>query len=133
MEQNIYKLNDSAILPAGMKELYTNALFKMENEHPGATNYLNLLAASHDFISPQMAADLIGIKLSDFRNRILSACLELLYENPLTEQVEDYQLFHESLREYLKETYPKEISEWNEKLTAYCSHWIDERRSSVAR
>ena len=131
LEQNIYKLNDSDILPAGMKELYTNALFKMENEHPGATNYLNLLAASHDFISPQMAADLIGIKLSDFRNRILSACLELLYENPLTEQVEDYQLFHESLREYLKETYPKEISEWNEKLSYYCSHWIDEKGDQV--
>ena len=131
LEHNIYKLNDSTILPTGMKELYTNALFKMENEHPGATNYLNLLAASHDFISPQMAADLIGIKLSDFRNRILSACLELLYENPLTEQVEDYQLFHESLREYLKETYPKEISEWNEKLSAYCSLWIDEKGDQV--
>jgi hypothetical protein len=45
--------------------------------------------------------------------------------------VEDYQLFHESLREYLKETYPKEISEWNEKLAAYCSHWIDEKGDQV--
>ena len=56
LERKEYALNDATILPNGMKELYVNALHRIENEHPGVINYLNLLAATHDSISAAMAA-----------------------------------------------------------------------------
>jgi hypothetical protein len=129
LEQKIYRLNQSTELPNGMKELYEKALYKMETEFSGTINYLNLLAASHDFVSKEMAADLFGMKPSEFEQRILAGCSELLYENSITTSVEDYQLFHESLREYLKEKYNSEISEWNEKIADYCKDWQEENKN----
>ena len=128
LEQKIYQLNKSSDLPKGMTELYDNALVKMENDFPGTTNYLNLLAAANDFVSIEMAAELIGIQVSEFKNCILSVCSELLFENPITTTVEDYQLFHESLREYLKEKYSTEINQWNEQLADYCKDWQEENK-----
>ena len=128
LEKKIYQLNKSSDLPKGMTELYDNALVKMENDFPGTTNYLNLLAAANDFVSIEMAAELVGMQVSEFKNRILSVCSELLFENPITTTVEDYQLFHESLREYLKEKYSTEIKQWNEKLADYCKDWQEENK-----
>ena len=128
LEQKIYQLNKSSDLPKGMTELYDNALVKMEKDFPGTTNYLNLLAAANDFVSIEMAAELIAMQVSEFKNRILSVCSELLFENPITTNVEDYQLFHESLREYLKEKYSTEINQWNEKLADYCKDWQEENK-----
>jgi len=54
---------------------------------------------------------------------MLYACLEFLYENPLTEGVEDYQLFHESLREYLSKTYTAELNNCNERICNWSLAW----------
>lgn len=127
LEQKIYQLNKSLSLPKEIGKLYKNALLKMEKDFPRTTNYLNLLAAANDFVSVEMAATLLGMNASQFES-ILSVCSEFLFENPITTTVEDYQLFHESLREYLKEKYSNEINEWNEKLADYCKDWQEENK-----
>lgn len=123
LEQNIYKLNSASTLPKGMDELYENALMRLEKEFSGAVNFLLYLAAAKDFVSPELAAVWIKTPLSILRNQLISACLEFLYENPLTESLEDYQLFHESLREYLSKKYVLELQECKERICDWAAAW----------
>ncbi len=126
LEQNIYKLNQISTLPKGMDELYQAALFRLEKENPGAINFLIYLTAAKDFVSAELAASWIQTDSSDLRNRLLFACLEFLYENPLTESVEDYQLFHESLREYLSKHYKEELQNCLERICDWSLQWKTE-------
>lgn len=123
LEQDIYKLNQVSTLPKGMDDLYQAALLRLENENSGSINFLIYLAAAKDFISAELAAAWMGIDTPTLRNSLLSACLEFLYENPLTENVEDYQLFHESLREYLTKIYPSEIQLCKERICDWSIQW----------
>ena len=131
LEQGIYTLNASAHLPEGMEELYTNALVRIEKEQPGAVDLLTLLAAARDFVSPGMAAELMRQTQPDMTEARmisgpLSACMELLYENPLTEDIDDYQLFHESLREHLREKSGRDVIAWEERLAEWAADWKTE-------
>lgn len=123
LDQNIYKINQSASLPKGMDELYETALLRLEKENEGALNFMLYLAAAKDFVSPELAALWIGVKTTHLRNYLLYACLEFLYENPITEGLEDYQLFHESLREYLSKTYPLELQACKERICDWSVVW----------
>ena len=121
--QGTYEINDPTALPRGMEELYQKALAKMEKESPEAVDLLLMLVAARDFVSVTMAAELMGMKEKKFSSGPLSAAMELLYEDPLTETVDDYQLFHQSLREHLKEQRGHDADEWEEKLAKWCSDW----------
>lgn len=123
LEQKIYKLNQIATLPKGMDELYQAALLRLENENSGSINFLIHLAAAKDFVSAELAASWMNIDTPTLRNQMLYACLEFLYENPLTESIEDYQLFHESLREYLTKSYPAEILLCKESICDWSIKW----------
>lgn len=126
LEQHIYKLNHIAALPKGRDELYETAFLRLEKEYPGSLNFMLYLAAAKDFVSPELAAQWIGLETTQLRNRLLYACLEFLYENPLTEAVEDYQLFHESLREYLSKSYPAELQACKERICDWAVKWKNE-------
>ena len=123
LEQSIYKLNQPNMLPKGMDDLYQSALLRLENENPGSVNFLMYLAAAKDFVSAELAASWMSIDTLTVKNRMLYACLEFLYENPLTEGVEDYQLFHESLREYLSKTYTAELNNCKERICNWSLDW----------
>jgi hypothetical protein len=126
LEQNIYKLNQVGMLPKGMDELYQAALLRLENENAGSINFLMYLSAAKDFVSAELAASWMSIDTPTLKNRMLYACLEFLYENPLTEGLEDYQLFHESLREYLSKTYTVELNNCKERICNWSLAWISQ-------
>jgi hypothetical protein len=123
VQDGAYRLGDALGLPNDMATLYGNALVAIERRTPGASRLLALLAAAHDFMSPAMAAELLGCDVTTLVAGPLGACRELLYENPLTAHVEDYQLFHESLREYLKATVADDVRAWEEDLADWCVEW----------
>ena len=123
LEQDIYKLNQVGMLPKGMDELYQAALLRLENENAGSVNFLMYLAAAKDFVSAELAASWMSIDTTTIKNRMLYACLEFLYENPLTDGLEDYQLFHESLREYLSKTYTAELNNCKERICNWSLDW----------
>ncbi len=106
-----------------MEDLYRNALNNLENRTPGTTKFLVYLAAAMDFVSPELAAAWLRIETPELRARYLDASLEFLYENPLTKELEDYQLFHESLREYLKKYYPTDCSNAQERICDWTAAW----------
>jgi len=123
LEQKIYKLNQSSTLPKRMDELYQTALLRMEKENPGSLNFLLYIAAAKDFVSPELTSDWIGESTTQLRNKFLYACIEFLYENTLTTTTEDYQLFHESLREYLSKTYAAELQQCKERICDWTINW----------
>jgi mannitol/fructose-specific phosphotransferase system IIA component (Ntr-type) len=57
--------------------------------------------------------------------RIGSTLKEVLYENPLTEDVLDYQLFHESFREYLVKEKALKVNEASNRIIDFCASWKD--------
>ena len=126
LEQGTYALNAAAELPKNMTELYAAALVRIQKDHERAVDLLTLLAAARDFVSPAMAAELMGMSSGALDAGPLSACMELLYENPLTEGLEDYQLFHESLREHLRDKHAGDVFAWEEKLAAWATDWRTE-------
>lgn len=123
LEQKYYKLNQISSLPKGMDELYQAALLRLENENEGVIKFLIFLAAAKDFVSSELAASWMKIDVPTLNNRFLYTCMEFIYENPLTEGVDDYQLFHESLREYLNKTYPTELFSINERICDWTLEW----------
>jgi hypothetical protein len=123
LQDGVYRLGDALGLPKDMAALYGNALVDIERRTPGATRLLTLLAASRDFVSPAMAAELLGVEVSALVAGPLTGCRELLFENPLTASVEDYQLFHESLREHLRDTRGDDVLAWEEALADWCAGW----------
>lgn len=125
LEKHIYALNDSIGLPLKMNDLYEKALKRLEEERSNSITFLLYLSAAKDFVTPQMAAQWMNMKKSELTNTILYGCLEFLYENPLTESIDDYQLFHESLREYLSETYPEELRDCKERICDVSVDWKD--------
>ena len=126
LQDGVYALGDALGLPAELKVLYANALIDMERRTPGATRLLALLAAARDYVPPAMAAELLGLDEGALVAGPLSTCRELLFENPLTAHVEDYQLFHESLREYISEHRASEVTAWAERLSDWCAAWRTE-------
>jgi hypothetical protein len=106
------KLNDISALPKGVYDFYQEILDRLNKSRSGADidDVLYLLTITKDYLSADTISYFTGIK----RNKvdiILSDIREILFENPFTEEVEDFQLFHESLREFFKEKYPKQLIE----------------------
>lgn len=123
LEQKTYVINNSESLPRSMDELYQTALLRMEKEYPGSIQFLIFLATAKDFVSVDLMASWLQKDTPYVKNNLLYACLEFLYENPLTDSVEDYQLFHESLREYLKSHYPSDVESSSERICEWSVQW----------
>jgi hypothetical protein len=123
LDQKTYTVNHSEGLPRSMDDLYESALLRLEKDFPGTTNFLLFIAAAKDFVSTEMISSWLKLDTPHVRNNLLYASLEFLYENPLTEAVEDYQLFHESLREFLKRKYPKDIELCSERICDWSIQW----------
>ncbi len=127
IENGSIELNDIHALPEKIDEYYKAILARY------AADTLDgdaLLAGLYTFAAARDYLTLAHIKfinkLGDATvHRIGSTLKEVLYENPLTETVLDYQLFHESFREYLVEEKAREVSDAAERIIDFCSTWQD--------
>jgi len=123
LEQKYYSVNQAHTLPSGMDELYSMALLRLENEYPGSIKFLVYFASAKDFVPIELVAQWLQLDTPYVRNHFLYACLEYLYDNPATESSEDFQLFHESLREYLKGKYPELMTQCQERICNWSISW----------
>ncbi len=127
IENGSIELNDIHALPEKIDEYYKAILARY------AADTLDgdaLLAGLYTFAAARDYLTLAHIKfinkLGDATvQRIGSTLKEVLYENPLTETVLDYQLFHESFREYLVKEKAREVSDAAERIIEFCSTWQD--------
>jgi len=125
-----FALNAIDALPANMADLYGKALRRIREQEPRALDLIRLLAEARSDLTEEMMAHLLGLSLDEIKHNVLAEAEELLHENDLTEDVDDYQLFHESLREYVREQYPQDCKDQQYKLFEYCLKDWEETRDS---
>jgi len=120
-------LNDINGLPEKIEEYYKAILDRYArntSDGDALLNGLYVFAAAKDYLTLSQVG-LIN-KLSEATlQRIGSTLKEILYENPLTEDVLDYQLFHESFREYLIKQKPRQVADAAYRLIDFCRNWKD--------
>ena len=128
-----FELNNSGILPSGIKDIYKQSVNRIASE-PCALEFLRLIVVAKDFVTASMANSVLELPDAEDSagTRLIPACMELLIENVLTEKVDDYQLFHESLRDYLRQRYPGECRKLEYRLYRWCLNWPNLRDESCS-
>ena len=125
IENGSIHINDPKALPKEIDEYYKTILNRYANNINDGDAFLSSLyifAAAVDYLTPIHLSAIL--QLSEAQTlRVESTLKEVLYENPLTEDVLDYQLFHESFREYLVKTKATAIKQAETKILDYCSKW----------
>lgn len=122
---NSIGINDIHALPKEIDDYYKAILQRYAQDTLDGDDLLMALytfAAAKDYLTLAH----IGLinQLGEAKlQRIGSTLKEVLYENPLTENVLDYQLFHESFREYLCREKAFKISEAKEQIINFCGTW----------
>ncbi len=125
LEHGSIALNDIQALPDKIDEYYKAILDRYAADTIDGDALLAGLftfAAARDYLT--MAHLGLINKLGEATvQRIGSTLKEVLYENPLTEDVLDYQLFHESFREYLVKEKAMKVNDAVERIIDFCSTW----------
>ena len=125
IESGSIALNDVEALPDKIDDYYKAILDRYATDTLDGDALLAALftfAAARDYLT--MAHLGLINKLGDATvQRISSTLKEVLYENPLTEEVLDYQLFHESFREYLVKEYALKVRDASERIIEFCTTW----------
>lgn len=127
IEHGTIALNEIQALPEKIDDYYKAILDRYANDPVDGDALLAGLftfAAARDFLS--IAHLGLMNQLGDATmQRIGSTLKEVLYENPLTKTVLDYQLFHESFREYLIREKSKQVTDAAERIIDFCATWKD--------
>jgi hypothetical protein len=119
------EINQIGKLPEGIKGFYDNILIRLI----GQSNSLNALyafAVTKDFITIKQFATILQLEHDEQVLQIIMNLQELLLETP-----NGFQLFHESLREYLldasdeksKYIIPEKVTEVRNLVLHYCQKW----------
>ncbi len=117
-----FQINDVHSLPQSMRELYGQALRRILLV-PMAGEVLRLFATARDALNANTIAAMLDADPDRLRAETLPACMELLSELNPEDASPSYQLFHESLRDYLREQFPEEQQELEERLFRWCLDW----------
>jgi hypothetical protein len=117
-------LNDVNALPSKIDDYYKAILLRYAQDPDGDALLAGLytFAAAKDYLTMSHLG-LINQLGDATLERISSTLKEVLYENPLTEDVLDYQLFHESFREYLINEKSLKVSEAKQRIIECCGRW----------
>lgn len=120
-------LNRIDSVPLRMAELYDGVLGRVAAT-PHAEDLLALLAASHACLSLPALHHLLALKVPGLSAHTVKtavhACAEVLMDDPGTPE-EDWQLFHESLRDHLLSHRTQQVIEWRMALADWGLEWQD--------
>jgi hypothetical protein len=128
LENRDYKLNDIINLPGNLNDIYRNIFERLHKNTPGSLEFLRMLASAKDFVSAQMVSEVLNLDIDILLTNILKNCGEVLIEKTIVSNgvtTISYQLFHESLRDYIKASgdYAKSLREINLKIIAWGQEW----------
>jgi hypothetical protein len=125
LEEGDMKLNDSKHLPAKLNDFYKEFIAKYSKHSNGniLLKSLYVFAASKDFITTKQLQFILNIGEAD-AEMVIYEMREVLFDNPVTEE-EDFQLFHESFREYLIKEKNSSVREAELNIIRYCRQWND--------
>ncbi|MFD3393417.1 NACHT domain-containing protein [Aquirufa sp. OSTEICH-129V] len=127
IENGSISLNDINALPKEIDEYYNAILLRYAQDTIDGDALLTGLftfAAAKDYLTFAHLGLINQLGQSSIQ-RIGSTLKEVLIENPLTEDVLDFQLFHESFREYLVRENHKQVSDATGRIINFCINWKD--------
>jgi tetratricopeptide (TPR) repeat protein len=125
IENESISLNDINALPKQIDEYYKAILFRYAQDTIDGDALLTGLftfAAAKDYLTFAHLGLINQLGQASIQ-RIGSALKEVLIENPLTEDVLDFQLFHESFREYLVRENQKQVSDAVGRIINFSINW----------
>jgi hypothetical protein len=125
IEQGSIGINDINALPEKIDDYYKAILNRYASDPTDGDALLGglfVFAAAKDYLTMAHLGLMNGLGHATVQ-RIGSTLKEVLYENPLTENVLDYQLFHESFREYLVRENAKQVADAAERIIDFCANW----------
>jgi hypothetical protein len=127
IENGSISINDINALPKEINEYYKAILLRYAQDSVDGDALLAGLftfAAAKDYLT-FAHLELINHLGPATLQRIGSTLKEVLYENPALENVLDYQLFHESFREYLVRENQKQVIDATGRIIDFCINWKD--------
>ena len=125
LENGEFELNKSNKLPSLIGNFYEDILFRFSKKTNGNNilKALYIFAVAKDYLTPKHIELILNIGEADAAN-VISDLREVLFENPATEE-DDFQLFHESFREYLFSKKSLSVKEAGVTIIKYCRQWRD--------
>lgn len=130
LQEKDFQLNAIDTLPVEMVDLYRIALERIRQQSSQSMHLLRLLAEARTDVTPETMAHMLESSLDEVKTSILGSIMELLHENELTEEYDDFQLFHESLREYLRAQYRQECEDQQFNWLQFCLEDWNKKRPS---
>ncbi len=114
-------VSDVNAIPKDIDDLYTDTIKRIteKGKNKNVLDLLHLLSEAKASLSVPVISEFLKIN-STVAKSAVDACREILFEDPLTPEVDDFQLFHESLREWLREKHKIEIKDMSVKLADIC-------------
>jgi len=114
-------------LPRGITEIYEKTIKRVSKSGSvkSILSVLRLLTEAKSSLSIEVIASILPEFDSQEIKSAVDGCRELLFEDPLTFEVEDFQLFHESLREWLRKHHKKECKQMAVRITDFCFNWAE--------
>ena len=127
IEKGIIKVNQSNVLPNELNDYYKTILQRYTNDVYGESLLKSIysMAAAKDFLTLNHLG-LINKLDVDAVQRVGVLVKEVCYESVLAEGVIGYQLFHESLREYLLKEQASLVAEATKEIIHFCSTWREQ-------
>jgi hypothetical protein len=124
LERGEINLNRIDTLPKEMGVLYGGVMDRLAKT-PHAQDLLALLATARERLRTAVAHHLLGLKTpelsADAVSGALRACAEVLLDDP--SRPGEWQLFHESLRDYLNVNHAGAVIEWQRCLSRWGQDW----------
>jgi hypothetical protein len=124
IEKGLIQVNQSKVLPNELNDYYKAILQRFSSYHNGESllKCIYSMAAAKDFLTLQHFG-LINKLDIDVEHQVGTLVKEVCFESVLAEGVIGYQLFHESLRDYLVKEEAALVAEANIEIIHFCSNW----------
>ncbi|MBK8943630.1 MAG: hypothetical protein IPM32_00020 [Ignavibacteriae bacterium] len=123
IEEGEIKLKDGIKLPKKIDEFYKLFIerYSMFKDGDYILRSLYTFAAAKDYLTQNQLEIILGYGPGT-SERVITALQEVLMDNPSTEE-KKYQLFHESMREYLTKEKKLDIRQCELKILDFCRKW----------
>ena len=126
LEVKTIQINDANALPEKI-EGYYKAVLDRYARLPDGDNLLNSLftfAAAKDYLTSFHIGQINSLGAAS-QQRVMGTLSEVLNEYPISENMQGYQLFHETFREYLKKVHASEVRQAEKRIVTYCNKWAE--------
>ena len=108
-------------IPKKMSDLYKLTIKRISDggRNQEVLDLLHLLAEAKASLNIQAISEFLAIPTAR-ADAAVDACREMLFDDPFTADVEEFQLFHGSLREWLRDNHRKETRKMAQRLADRC-------------